>query len=146
MVDEFRRRDEYRRPMSSFRLSSVLWLLVFAFAGCADPRARAEKTIREVGVEQIRKDAALLYKELFASRPNDFQVVRRAAWPKSFQRLNPLRVGAYQDGFSIALSAEAGGEEGLYVVPQHMERLPNFAQAARYEEIADGVFWYSFGN
>ncbi len=132
--------------MSSFRLFCTLWLLVFALAGCVDRRARAEKTIREVGVEQLRKDAAVLYKELFASRPNDFQVVRRSAWPKTFQRLKPLRVGSYQDGFSIALSAEAGGEEGLYIVPQHMDRLPNVAQAARYEEIADGVFWYAFGK
>ena len=132
--------------MSSFRLFCVLWLLVFGLAGCADPRTRAEKTLREVGVEQLRKDAALLYKDLFASRPNDFQVVRRNAWPRSFQRLKPLRVGAYQDGFSIALSAEANGEEGLYVVPQYMDRLPNMAQAASYEEITDGVFWYSFGK
>lgn len=132
--------------MLSIRHFCALWLLVFVLAGCADPRAKAEKTVREVGVEQLRKDAAFLYKELFASRPNDFQVVRRSAWPKSFQRLNPLRVGAYQDGFSIALSAEAGGEEGLYVVPQHMDRLPNVAQVARYEEIVDGIFWYSFGN
>lgn len=132
--------------MPLLRLTLALGALLLAFAGCADPRTRAEKTLQQVGVGEVRKDAALLYKELFASRGSGFVVVARNAWPKSFQKFGPIRVGAYADGFTLTLATDAVGERGLYVVPQHMERAPRAVAGSRLEPVAEGVYWYSFAE
>ena len=126
--------------------SSVLLLLAcgLAVAGCADPRTRAEAALQRVGAEQVRQDAALLYKDTFAGRGTDFLVLRRSSWPPSFERFQPLRVGAYPDGFSLAIKADADTEAGLYIVPLHMEHVPTGPASAHFHRLAEGVYWYSF--
>jgi hypothetical protein len=121
-----------------------LLALALASAGCSDPRAAAEARLAEVGAESVRRDAALLYKDLFSGRSPEFQIVRRRDWPKSFQRLEPLRVGAYVDGFSLAIHADADSEAGLYIVPLHMSHQPSGAARARFQPLAEGIYWYVF--
>lgn len=118
----------------------------FALAACTAPRERAEKTLAQVGAEPLRRDAALLYKRLFAGHGTDFVVVRPKDWPESFQRFAPVRVGAYPDGISLALESRNGGEAGLYVVPATMEHQPSAAHGGTFQRLADGIFWYSFGD
>jgi len=115
-------------------------------AGCApNPRKRAEAELRHGAAEQLRLDAARLYKDTFSGhgRP-DFVEVWYKEWPASFEKLRPLHVGVYHDGISIALQTHDGGESGLYIVPQSMEHQPTDERGAKFEQLADGVFWYSF--
>jgi hypothetical protein len=118
----------------------------FALAACSNPRERAGKAIEKVGPAQLRRDAALLYKRLFAGHGTDFVVVRAKDRPESFRPFSPIRVGAYPDGISLALESKDGGESGLYLVPATMEHQPSAAHGGRFERMADGVYWYSFGD
>ena len=120
--------------------------LALAFIACSNQRDRAGATLEKVGAAQLRRDAALLYKRLFAGHGTDFVVVRAKDWPESFQRFSPLRVGAYPDGISLALESKDSGESGLYVVPATMEHQPSAAQGGKFQRMADGVYWYSFGD
>jgi hypothetical protein len=115
-------------------------------AACSDPRERAGKTLEKVTADQLRRDAAVLYKRLFAGHGTDFVVVRAKDWPESFQRFSPIRVGAYSDGMSLALESRDSGEAGIYIVPATMEHQPSLAHGGRFERMADGVYWYSFGD
>ena len=124
----------------------ILALCLSALCGCADPRSRAEDALRAVGAETLRKDAAVLYKQLFAGRGTDFIVVRASQWPSSFKRFEPVRVGAYPDGLSLALQVDADSESGLYVVPLHMDHTPSGAAGARFHKLAEGIYWYSFAD
>ena len=126
--------------------SFTLGLCASLICGCADPRSRAEGTLRAVGAETLRKDAAVLYKQLFAGRGTDFIVVRASQWPASFKRFAPVRVGAYPDGLSLALNVDADSESGLYVVPLHMDHTPSGAARAKFHKLADGIYWYSFAD
>ena len=133
-------------------VNSLRTLLIFACvllgSGCtADPRRRAEGELRGGGAERLREDAARVYKDAFAGhRKLEFVEVWYKEWPKSFQDLRPLHVGAYPDGISIALRADERGESGLYIVPKTMEHQPTIEHGAKYERIADGIFWYSFAR
>ena len=126
-------------------LLALVWVLLLA-AGCtADPRRRAEAALRDGGAERLRHDAARVYKDAFAGHKRvTFVEVWYKEWPVSFQELRPLHVGAYLDGISIALRADERGESGLYIVPKTMEHQPTVEHGAKYERLADGVFWYSF--
>lgn len=104
------------------------------------------RMIEKVGAEALRGDAALLSKRLFAGHGTDFFDVRAKDWPASFQRFSPVRVGAYPDGISLALTAESATETGLYIVPATMDHQPSAAQGGRFERLADGIYWYSFGD
>jgi len=115
-------------------------------AACSNPRERAGKTLEKVTADQLRRDAAVLYKRLFAGHGSDFVVVRAKDWPESFQRFSPVRVGAYPDGISLALESKDSGEAGIYIVPATMEHQPSLAHGGRFERMADGVYWYSFGD
>ena len=124
----------------------ILALCAASLCGCADPRSKAEETLRAVGAGTLRKDAAVLYKQLFAGRGTDFIVVRASQWPESFKRFKPVRVGAYPDGLSLALLVDADSESGLYAVPLHMDHAPSGAAGARFQKLADGIYWYSFAD
>lgn len=117
-----------------------------ALAACSSPRERAASTLAQVGAGQLRSDAALLYKRIFAGHGTDFVVVRPREWPQSFRSFAPIRVGAYPDGISIALESKDSGEAGIYIVPATMEHRPPAAPGARFERLADGVYWYAFGD
>jgi hypothetical protein len=129
-------------------MKRALTVIAFALtlAACSDPRERAGKTLEKVGSEPLRRDAALLYKRLFAGRGTDFVVVRAKDWPESFQRFTPVRVGAYPDGISLALESKDKGEAGIYIVPATMDHQPSAAHGGTFQRLADGIYWYSFGD
>ena len=132
--------------MISLRLLFLLACAVLA-QGCGDRRPRAERSLRKGEAEQLRHDAARLYKEFYSrhGRP-DFNEVWYKDWPRSFQKLAPRHVGAYLQGFSIALKTGHQREEGLFVVPESMDIEPRAESGVSYRKIADGVYWYTFGE
>jgi hypothetical protein len=129
-------------------LRAILFLLcVLACAGCGDRRARAEGALKNGGAERLRREAALLYKDMYSrsGRPA-FVEIEFKNWPKSFQKLRPTHVGAYRDGFTIALYTANSGESGLYVVPESMDYEPKNVPGVSFQKLADGVFWFQFGK
>ncbi|MEA3211049.1 MAG: hypothetical protein QOE70_4106 [Chthoniobacter sp.] len=123
-------------------LTCALWC-----AGCSDPRERAHGQLRKGGAERLRHDAALLYKDLFSrSNGRDFTEIWYKEWPSSFKQCAPLHVGAYLDGFCIAMQGAGRFESGLFIVPQSMDHEPKPTHHARFERLSDGVYWYSFGD
>ncbi|HYR56972.1 MAG TPA: hypothetical protein VEO95_00005, partial [Chthoniobacteraceae bacterium] len=129
-------------------LRAVLILAcVLVCSACGDARQRAEREIRRDGGQQLRRDAARLYMQVFTAhgRP-DFVDIWYKDWPRSIQQIAPLHVGAYHDGISIALSANDRGESGLYVVPESMDHVPASTSGVSFQKVADGIYWYSFSK
>lgn len=121
--------------------------LALALCGCAkSPQERASETLKRVGADQLRRDGALLYKTVFAAPGLDFVVLKPKYWPASFLPFAPVRVGAYPDGISVAIESKDGREAGLYIVPATMDLQPSAAHGGRFERLAEGVYWYSFGD
>jgi hypothetical protein len=108
------------------------------------PRQAAEAHLRSIGAERMRKESAVLYKNLFASTAPAFTVIKADAWPPSFRGFSPIQVGAYRDGFSLALQRTSGAESGVYVVPEGMELEPRSQGRAHFDRIAEGIYWYVF--
>jgi len=132
--------------MSSLRVALLLACALLSVA-CSDPRHRAETQLRNGGDKRLRHDAALLYLKIFSGHGKpDFVNVWYKDWPPSFQKLAPRDVGAYIDGFSIALASENLSQRGLYVVPESMDQEPKATPGTRFEKLADGIYWYSFGK
>ena len=94
--------------------------------------------------EQLRKDCAVFYKNIFAEHRQTIAVVNQQYWSWSFQQLEPKRITAYPDGFALCLESKGDSESGLYVIPLGMEVEPKATAWASYEKISDGIFWYSF--
>jgi hypothetical protein len=112
---------------------------------CSSPRRTAEETLDRAGPDRLRKDAALLYKNVFAAAAStSFRTLKVDDCPATFRMFNPQHVVAYRDGFGLALQRGPSGESGLYVVPDQMDVAPNPGRRARFERIADGIYWYSF--
>lgn len=127
------------------RLLLISGLVILA--GCGDPRRRAaEKTLREVGEANLRREAATLYKQLFVAPPGRYFEPKPSQWPPTFRRFKPLQVRAYADGFCIAQSVKAGSEEGLYVVPLSMDSPPREGRHAEFKKISEGIYWYQFSE
>lgn len=132
--------------MNALRILLILACALLA-PGCGDRREQAGRKLRKVGAPRVRHEAALLYKDMFArhGRP-DFSEVWFKNWPRSFQEFKPLHVGAYIDGFTIALVTDFHGEHGLFVVPESMDHEPRLLGGVTYRKMADGIYWYSFSN
>jgi hypothetical protein len=114
-------------------------------AGCGDsPRAATEKRLRKADLARLRADAAVLYKDLHASATPDYFIIKEGNWPASFRALEPVEVGAYRDGFTLACTQGADLESGLYVTPAQMDAQPHSTERAHFERLADGIYWYSF--
>jgi hypothetical protein len=126
--------------------AALLLLPALCVLGCGRQTDSIESTLRAVGPERLRQDAAVLYKQAFSAHETKFVVIPKSAWPASFRRFQPMRVGAYQDGFSLTLATTPQAESGIYVVPLHMERVPAQSAGTHFEQLADGVFRYSFRN
>ncbi len=125
--------------------SLVLILSALVVAGCArSPRDSAEQRLRKVDPARLRAEAAVLYKNLFASEAATYTVIKSSAWPATFRAIEPLQVGAYRDGFALATHRDAGVESGLYVLPAQMDVVPVSKGRARFDRVADGIYWYSF--
>lgn len=130
-------------------MSPVHWILLpfLLLNACVDRREEATRTLADIGVDALRQDAARLYKQSFGGSGNAFAVIPESAWPPSFQRLRPRRVGAYPDGFNLALITDADTERGIFVVPLHFERRePRGVSDAKFEAIEEGVYWYAFAR
>ena len=130
------------------RTAGVLLLLVAALlvSSCGEEENSVESIITAVGPEQLRRDAAVLYKQAFAASNTRFAVISKSTWPASFRRFRPIRVGAYRDGFSLTLATTPQTESGIYVVPSGMELSPAQTTGTKFEKVADGIFRYSFRN
>ena len=105
-------------PKSIPRILAVGLALVVS---ACSARRDAESKLAEVGIPRLREQAALLYKNAFAGTAPAFATVKSEDWPATFRALNPSHVGAYRDGFTLALERRDGVESGLYVIPQHMD-------------------------
>ncbi len=141
--------DEGRSVPVNTGVASIRWILLsfLMLEACGGRREQVTRTLDEVGTAVVREDAARLYKQFFGGSGNAFAVIPAAAWPSSFQRFRPRRVGAYPDGFSLALTTDADTEEGLFVIPLHFEaRVPRAAADARFERLGEGVYWYAFSR
>jgi len=126
------------------RASFLLAWCAIAVASCERPRQRARKLLEKVGAGALRHEAALLYKDLFAAERPGLITIKRNDWPASFRALQPLTVGAYRDGFAIAIERGSEGESGIYVIPSQMDVEPRGTQRTRFERLAEGIYWYSF--
>lgn len=104
------------------------------------------KTLETVTAAQLRLDAALLHKRIFAGHGTDFVLVRAAEWPASFRSFAPMRVSAYPDGVGLTLAAKSDHESGLYIVPASMDHSPSASHGSKFQRLADGIYWYSFGD
>jgi hypothetical protein len=124
----------------------LLLLLALFCAGCTDVRERAEEQLRQQSPELLRKEAAMLYKEKFSSHGNEYLVIRPVEWPASFKAFAPTRVGAYLDGITLTIQTKDRLESGLYIVPQSMDYTPRDTPRAVFRKMADGIYWYSFGD
>lgn len=123
----------------------LLLLLAFAVAGCSQsPRERAEARLRKFDVAALRQQAAVLYKNMHASAGPTYIVIKQNAWPPAFAAFGPTQVGAYLDGFTLALEQSGGREAGLYVIPAQMDVVPRSSDRAHFEPISEGIYWYSF--
>ena len=100
--------------------------------------------MKRVDAVQLRKEAAIFYKNIFAEHRQTITMVSPQYWSNSFKRLEPQRITAYPDGFAFCLEIVGDTESGLYVVPLGMDLEPASTSWASYEKIADGIFWYSF--
>ena len=100
--------------------------------------------MQRVDPVQLRKDAAIFYKNIFAEHRKTIATVNQQYWSYSFKQLQPQRVTAYPDGFAFCLEILGDTESGLYVVPLGMDLEPASTLWASYEKISDGIFWYSF--
>jgi hypothetical protein len=130
------------------RRRALLFCLGFAplLAGCKSERERTEEVLATADTAQLRKDAALLYKELFAGAGAGFTTIPESRWPRSFRKFQPLRVGAYRDGFTLVKETRAQSEAGLYIIPLHMEHAPAPSPRAKYQPLREGIYWYAFGE
>jgi len=122
----------------------LAFTMLLCLSGCFDKRRSAERAIQEIGVQSLRKDAAQLYKDVFAPAAPEFLNVGDSLWPETFRRLGAQQVGAYPDGFSLLLVKRGATESGLYIVPLHMEKVPPETAHARFQRIVDGIYWYDF--
>jgi hypothetical protein len=118
-------------------------LLAVIAAGCS-PRSKVEQKLATVDHTQLREEAAVLYKQTFAGTAPDFTAIKPDEWPATFRALGPRSVGGFKDGFSLSFMSRGGAESGLYVVPQFMDVEPTAGRRAKFEKLAEGIYWYSF--
>lgn len=123
----------------------LLLSTVLVLTGCSPaPREEAEKRLQKINVKRLRMDAAILYKNMYASAGPNYTVIKPSSWPASFRALEPKQVGAYRDGFTFAFKQNGEIESGIYVTPAQMDVQPHSTARAQFERIADGIYWYSF--
>lgn len=123
----------------------LLLLFACALAGCGkSSREKAEERLRQSDVAALRQQAAVLYKNMHASAGPNYVVIKQSGWPPAFAAFGPTQVGAYLDGFTLAVEKSGGREAGIYVIPAQMDVVPRSSDRAHFEPIIDGIYWYSF--
>lgn len=111
-------------------------------SACSDLRKDTVGKITAEEAKDLRLDAAKLYIEYRKILGAEYIPLKPAAWPESFKKYKPLRVGMYRDGVALALDGAAPTEQGIHVVPSSMEAAPISSGRITYDRIQDGVFWY----
>ncbi len=124
----------------------ALPILIFTLllGGCSDSRGRAKDALKRVKPEQLRKDVAHYYKDIFAEHRKTIATVNQQYWSGAFMKLSPQRVTAYPDGFAFCLEVMGDTESGLYIVPLGMDVEPKPTPWATFEKLSEGIYWYSF--
>ncbi len=126
------------------RCAISILLFTLLLSACTDSRARARTALKRVDTDQLRKDAAIFYKNLFAENRKTIPIVSPQYWSFAFKELRPERISAYPDGFAFCLESTGNEESGLYIVPLGMEHDPKPTPTASYEKLSEGIFWYCF--
>ncbi len=120
-----------------------LLLVALVFVGCSQsPEDLAKARLRGVPLHDLRWEAALLYRKIYSTPGSAFAVVPASQWPATFKQIAPMRVGAYRDGFALALAGEGASETGLHIVPDGIENPPAPLGAVRFEQITAGIYFY----
>jgi hypothetical protein len=127
--------------MSPSRCLSLLAALLVS--ACESPRKVAMARLRRSNTAELRTDVARLHTQFLQSPDQDYLPLKSSWWTESVRKLKPLRVGLYRDGLSVALREEPGFEFGLHIVPQSVTRPPNPSPYIRYEQLEDGIYWYT---
>ena len=143
-IDARRQRRKSRADSMSAARAIPILVSALLSAGCTDARGRAVKTVKRVTPEQLRKDAAHYYKDVFASRRKTMVTLNPQSCSWSFSELRAARIIAYPDGFAFCLETKGDTESGLYIVPLGMEHEPTPTRWASFEKLSEGIFWYSF--
>ncbi len=131
--------------MNALARLSILCLALSLLAGCKNERARTLKILQRSDTRELRHEAARLYKDAFAARGVEIVPISADRWPKPFARFSPRRVSAYPDGLALALTPSAAAEAGLYIIPEGMTHHPAASPRARFDQLAEGIYWYEFG-
>ena len=138
-----RGREALADSMTAGRAFPILLSALLA-GGCTDARGRALKTVKRVTPPQLRKEAAVYYKDVFAGHRKTIVTLNPQYWSWSFNELHPERITAYPDGFAFCLDTRGDAESGLYIVPLGIEHDPKPTPWASFEKLSEGIFWYSF--
>jgi len=133
-----------RCALVKLRVSLYLAALTLAVASCTPPERKARTLVQRVGAGTLRQQAAVLYKDVFAAPKTGLITIKRPDWPAAFASFEPLSVGAYRDGFALAIERDSERESGLYVTPAQMDVQPRPTHRTRFERIEDGIYWYVF--
>ena len=115
--------------------------LLLSGCGARHGALKALKGIKEI---QLRRDAAVFYKNIFAEHQKTMVPVNASYWSWTFKQLNPDRITAYPDGFALCFEVKGDSEEGIFVVPLGMDVEPKPTRTASYEKLSEGIYWYSF--
>ena len=122
----------------------LIFIFALHFTGCGDARGRALRTMKRFKQDQLRREVALFYKDVFAQHQKMVVTLDSKYWSQAFADLRPERITAYPDGFAFRLESNGDAESGLYIVPLGMDLEPKPTPWASYEKLNEGIYWYSF--
>ena len=107
--------------------------------GCGEV-AKSRRTLRSVGVEQLRAQALNVCRDGFAS--GAARKIEPENWPVTVRAFHPLGVWAEPDGAYILIESDGDGERGVYLPRLLSEKDPLCSPALKHEKLAAGVYWY----
>lgn len=121
---------------------ALIFTCVVLLSACSDLRKDAVGKVTAQEAKDLRLDSAKLYIEYRKILGAEYIPLKPTAWPESFKKYKPLRVGMYRDGVALVLEGAAPTEQGIHVVPSSMESAPTSSGRITYDRIQDGVYWY----
>ena len=124
-------------------LRCLTLLAALAFTACSDPRSDALARLRKISVSDLRTDAARLHTQFFTAPSTAHVPLAPYHWSETAKNLKPIRLNLYRDGLAIALRQDPGVEFGVHVVPRGMAGPPVPSPYVRYEQLEEGIYWYS---
>lgn len=121
---------------------ALIFTCLGLLSACSDLRKDVVGKITPKIAKDLRLEAAKLYIEYRKILGAEYIPLKPAAWPESFRKYKPLRIGMYRDGIALALEGAAPMEQGIHVVPSSMGSAPASSGRITYDRIQDGVYWY----